>query len=73
MPEARTARNVRAELARAKVTQQTLAETLSLSSSAISRRMRGETAFRAHELRTIAKLLRIPVGRLINATESLSA
>lgn len=54
--------NVRAELARYNVTQTAIAEALSLTRSAISRRLRGETQFRADELQRIADHLGLDVA-----------
>lgn len=57
--------NVRAELARHNATQGDVAELLSLSHSAVSRRMRGETPFRNRELELIAERLGIPLESLL--------
>ena len=56
--------NVRAEMARANVTQTDIGRILKRSHSAVSRRLRGETPFRADELHRIAKHLGIEVALL---------
>lgn len=58
--------NVRAELARHRVTQGNIAKHLGLTRSSMSRRMRGETAFKDRELKRIAGYLGISVSELFN-------
>lgn len=63
--------NVRAELARHDAIQGDVADWLSLSHSAVSRRMRGETPFRNVELQCIAKRLGISLQSLLGADHEL--
>jgi hypothetical protein len=58
------AANVRAEAARHDKTQLDFAELLGMTHSAVSRRMRGETPFRDHELVRIAEYLGVSVMTL---------
>jgi transcriptional regulator with XRE-family HTH domain len=61
VPKTGVAANVRAELARHMVSQAAIADKLHLGHSAMSRRLRGETQFRADELKRIAEHLGIGV------------
>lgn len=56
------AANVRAQLARHMISQRTIATVLGLTKTAMSRRMRGETEFRANELQAIATHLGVDVA-----------
>ena len=62
------AANVRAEVARTRTSQATLAAILNLSQPSISRRLHGATPFSAHELATIATHLDIPVNTFYQHT-----
>lgn len=56
---------VRAEVARQRVSQQTIAAATGLTQSAVSRRMTGVIDFSATELRQIAELLEVPAATLL--------
>jgi transcriptional regulator with XRE-family HTH domain len=56
------AANVRAELARHQVTQAAIGKVLELTHTAVSRRLRGVTEFRADELLRIAEHLGVDVS-----------
>lgn len=56
--------NVRAEMARTKVSQAALGEHLNLSQSSVSMRLRGGTPFSAHELGIVARVLGVPIDDL---------
>jgi transcriptional regulator with XRE-family HTH domain len=58
------AANVRGELAAQGMTQSVLVDLLQLTSSSVSRRLRGEVPFRDSELVKIADLLSVPVSAL---------
>lgn len=60
----RLADTIRAEMARRRISQTKVAGRLGLSQPAISRRLRGETAFDADEIVAIAALFEVPVGSL---------
>lgn len=64
-PTAQTGKNVRAEMARAGVTQAALAKVLGLSQAAVSARLLGKTPFDINELTTIAATLDIPLSDLL--------
>ena len=64
-PTAQTGKNVRAEMARAGVTQAALAKALGLSQAAISARLLGKTPFDINELTTIAEHLGVEVSVLL--------
>lgn len=57
--------NVRAEIARARVSQTVVAEWLGLSQSAVSSKMRDLTAWSFDEVDMLAHHLGVPLGRLI--------
>jgi transcriptional regulator with XRE-family HTH domain len=59
--------NVRAEMARAGVSQAAMARILNLSQSPVSMRLRGATPFTAHELAAIAHYLDVPVDAFYRA------
>lgn len=59
------AANVRAELARAGISQSTIADSLGITKSGVSRRMQGRISFRVSELCAIADLIGIPVHVLL--------
>lgn len=60
-PDPQVAASVRAELARANRTQQTLAAHLHLSQPAVSRRLSGDVSFSIDELVSIAEYLSVDV------------
>ena len=57
--------NVRAEMARRGIVQQTLADELDISRQSLSNRLAGVMAFRADELVKVADFLGVPVERLL--------
>jgi transcriptional regulator with XRE-family HTH domain len=64
-PATRTGSNVRAEMARAGISQTALAEKLGVSQAAVSKRLRGEVAFNVDELAKVADALKVPVAVLL--------
>ena len=58
------AATVRAEMARSRVTQATLAAHLHLSQAAVSRRLKGDVAFDADELTVVSQVVGVSVGAL---------
>lgn len=64
-PTAVTGANVRAEMARKGVSQQTVATALGVKQSAVSARLRGVTPFDVNELVVISTLLGVPFERLV--------
>lgn len=68
-PSARIALNVRAEMARRRVSQTTLGEHLGLKQASVSARLRGKTPFDINELHDIAAFLEVPLGALLAASE----
>lgn len=64
----RTAANVRAELARAGLSQREVCARLHLSRTAVSNRLQGHTDFRLQELRVISEMLGTTIGALIGET-----
>lgn len=63
----RVAANVRAELARRRVTQTQLASVLGIPQPAVSRRLGGKVPFSIDELADLAAYLGMPVASLITA------
>lgn len=63
----RVAANVRAELARNDIRQPQVTAALSLSQSAVSRRLRGQVDFTITELSVVAKLIGIEARELVPA------
>jgi cyanate lyase len=63
--QGRVAAEVRAELARKRMTQGALADALGRSDAYVTRRLTGETAFDLTEVEKIAEILRVPVQQLI--------
>lgn len=59
-----TSQNIRAELARAGITQERMAEILGLSRAAWGRRLKGDVDWRLAELLRIADKLGVPLSRL---------
>lgn len=72
-PTAHTGRNVRAEMARAGVSQADLAARVGLSQSALSKRLRGVVPFRVDELDAIARVLRVTASDLLPRTEAVAS
>lgn len=66
-PAQRVADNVRAEVARRKVSQTSLAELVGIRQQALSRRLNGNTPFRIDELFAIADALDVNVTELVRA------
>ena len=62
---AAVAANIRAELARQRVSQFVVADRLGLSQAAVSRRLSGGTPFELDEVEAIASLLAVPLVDLI--------
>ena len=62
---AAVAANIRAELARQRVSQFVVADRLGLSQAAVSRRLSGGTPFELDEVEAIASLLGVPLVDLI--------
>lgn len=69
-PDPQVAASVRAELARANRTQQTLAAHLHLSQPAVSRRLSGEVSFSIDELVSIAEYLSVEVSLFVPQTRA---
>lgn len=63
----RVADNIRAEVARRKLSQVKLAEQVGIRQQALSRRLNGTTPFRIDELVRIAAVLDIPLAELVAA------
>lgn len=59
------AANIRAEMARQKVSQAALAERLGISQAAVSRRLAERSPFELDEVETCASVLNVPVARLM--------
>lgn len=70
---ARVSGAVRAEMARARFSQQRIADALGLSQAAVSRRLTGEVPFSATELAVVAKLLNVRVGTLYGESNNIEA
>lgn len=68
----RVGSNVRAEMARRKLSQAALAERLEMTQQALSRRISGRQAFKVDELHSVAEALDVPVSELFG-TEQASA
>lgn len=69
----RVAANVRAELARQRVSQGAVAQALGTTRQAVSRRLVGLVPFDVAELHTVAALLGVPVGELHESAERTEA
>ena len=72
-PTAQTGRNVRAEMARAGVSQIDLAERVGLSQSGLSKRLRGVVPFDVNELDAIATALGVPAVSLLPQPEAVAS
>jgi transcriptional regulator with XRE-family HTH domain len=64
----RTAANLRAELARRKLTYRQVAADLGLTTSSVARRMSGATPLDVDELAKFAEYLGVPVTALLDET-----
>ncbi|WP_372457193.1 helix-turn-helix domain-containing protein [Mycobacterium intracellulare] len=69
----RVGANVRAEMARHKVSQVALAEQLDMAQQALSRRISGQTAFKVDELHRVAEILGVPTSVLMGDEQRASA
>lgn len=69
----RVAAEVRAEVARQRLTHKRLAELLGLSQPQITKRLNGVIAMNTTELDRIADALGVPVERLLSAPSSVQA
>jgi transcriptional regulator with XRE-family HTH domain len=72
-PRTDVAANVRAELARARITQSRLAEVAPFSQSSLSRSLAGLRSFTVAELTWIANYLDVPVATLLAEPASADA
>lgn len=61
--------NVRAEMARRRITQQQVAEALGLKQGSVSKRLNGRVPWDVNEVSTVADLLGVPVSALIGEPE----
>lgn len=59
------ASEIRAEMARQRVTQRQLGEALGIHQTQVARRLRGDIAFNTVELEKTAEFLRVPITRLL--------
>jgi len=64
-PAVLTGANIRAEMARRKVSQTTIANHLGLSQTSVSARLAGRVTFDINEIHAIAALLGVPITALI--------
>lgn len=60
--------NVRAALARRRMTQGVAAEHLGISRDALSKRMNGKTPFDVAELERLSEVLDVPYSQLVEVT-----
>lgn len=65
--------NIRAELARKRMTQQQVASVLELSQASVSDRLVGRTAWKVNELTRLAEALDVPVASLLDAPSASRA
>jgi transcriptional regulator with XRE-family HTH domain len=74
-PTKQTGANIRAEIARRKISQTTLAEHLGLSQTSVSARLSGRTAFDVNEVHAIAVFLGVPLSVLLpsSVTDSVAS
>lgn len=70
MPPSHPAANVRAELARRRISSQQLAEAIGMGRESMARRLREQTDFKISELSAVANYLGIPVTELLNGAAS---
>lgn len=64
---------IRAEMARAGVTQTDLAVALGITQPAVSSRLKGRIDWRLRELNTVADFLNIPLSAIVGEPEQASA
>ena len=62
--------NVRAEMARVRVSQTQVGRALGITQQAVSRRLKGEVDFTVTELATVAELLGVETATLLPASRS---
>lgn len=70
---ATVADNIRAEMARGRVSQTRLAEVLGLSQTVVSKRLRGVTPWRIDEVSAIAAALGVPFADLVRDREAVAS
>ena len=70
-PTKQTGANIRAEIARRKISQTTLAGHLGLSQTSVSARLSGRTAFDVNEVHAIAVFLGVPLSVLLPDTSEV--
>lgn len=64
---------VRAELARQRMSQLTLASRMALSQPALSRRLNGDLSFTIADLDLIARILQVPMTKLLPDSDEAAA
>lgn len=64
-PSQAVAANVRAEMARSRVSQSAIAKHLGIGQTAVSRRLTGDVAFDVNEVAAIAAFLDVPLATLM--------
>lgn len=69
-PAAQIGANVKAEMARAGLTQTDLASRLGLGQSGLSKRLRGSIAFDVNELAAVAAVLEVRLPVLLDGAEA---
>ena len=72
-PNSRVAANVRAELGRAGVSQGELASKLSMTASALQRRLSCVVPFSIDETFAVAAALNLPITRILNSPDTAEA
>ena len=72
-PTAEMGRNVRAEMARAGVSQSALADRVGLSQSGLSKRLRGAVPFDINEAHAIALALNVDVHTLLPTPQAVAS
>jgi transcriptional regulator with XRE-family HTH domain len=70
MQQIDVAANVRAELARRRITQTDVAERLGVSRQNVAQRLNGSVDFRVGELISIANMLGITIGDLVGGVKA---
>jgi transcriptional regulator with XRE-family HTH domain len=70
MQQIDVAANVRAELARRRITQTDVAERLGVSRQNVAQRLNGSVDFRVGELISIANMLEITIGDLVGGVKA---
>ena len=65
MPKPTASANIRAELARADVSQSAVADLLGISPGQVSARIQGRIEWRLSEVQAIAAHLNVPIGKLV--------